>query len=264
MRVLIRGDCITIQASPAPSRGAALETLRNDDRARLAAISPAQAQESLVTPYSAAKPGSALPKGWEQLKLGAHKNLTQYRFVEDAGGVVLHAKADNAASGLIYPVKLDIKSTPFIQFRWKVAKLIEGADNKIAAKEDSPVRIVLGFDGDKSKLSLGEKSSALLAKTATGREFPYAQLVYVWANTAPVGTVIANPHTKRVQMVVAASGPAEVGKWVTLNRNVVEDFKKAFGEEPGPLTDVGILTDTDNTGASAEAWYGDIRLLASP
>jgi hypothetical protein len=232
----------------------------------LALLTPALAQAPAVpvTPYSAAKPGKALPKGWEKFTLAAHKNDTQYEFVEDGSGVVLHAKADNAASGLIHPVKLDIKSTPFIQFRWKVAKLIEGADNSVASREDSPVRIVLGFDGDKSKLTLGQKASAALAKSASGREFPYAQLVYVWANTAPVGTVIPNPHTKRVQMVVAASGPGEVGKWITVTRNMVEDYKRAFGEEAGPLTDVGVLTDTDNTGASAEAWYGDIRLVASP
>jgi hypothetical protein len=79
-----------------------------------------------------------------------------------------------------------------------------------------------------------------------------------------VGAVIENPHTHRVEMVVAVSGAAEVGKWVTLTRNVVEDFHRAFGEEPGLLTDVGILTDTDNTGGSVEAWYGDIRFLAAP
>ena len=86
----------------------------------------------------------------------------------------------------------------------------------------------------------------------------------MWANKGAVGTVIENPHTKRVEMVVAVTGGAEVGKWVTVTRNVVEDFKKAFGEEPGMMQDVGILTDTDNTGASVEAWYGDIRFLASP
>jgi hypothetical protein len=46
---------------------------------------------------------------------------------------------------------------------------------------------------------------------------------------------------------------------VTLTRNVVEDFRKAFGEEPGLMTDVGIMTDTDNTGETVDAWYGDIR-----
>ena len=230
-----------------------------------ALVGTSHAQEmsgsALVAPFSSAKPGTALPRGWETLKFGSLKNLTEYKFVEDGGTIVLNAKADNAASGLFFPVKFDIKAAPRIEFRWKVSKLIEGADNSIASKEDSPARVSLSFDGDKSKLTLKEKSSSFLAKSATGRDLPYAQLVYVWANTAPVGTVIPNPHTKRVEMVVAVSGGAEVGKWVTINRNVVEDFRKAFGEDPGPLIDVGILTDTDNTGASVEAWYGDIRFL---
>lgn len=231
-----------------------------------AASAAAQTMEAapLVTPFSSAKPGTALPRGWETLRLGPKKE-TEFKFVEEPGsGIVLNAKADAAASGMNHPVKFDIRASPTIQFRWKVANLIEGADNSVAAKEDSPVRIVLGFDGDKSKLTFSEKTSSFVAKTATGRELPYAQLVYVWSNRAPVGTVIPNPHTRRVQMVVAVSGPSQVGKWVTVTRNVAEDFKKAFGEEPGIMTDVGILTDTDNTGGSVEAWYGDIRFMQSP
>jgi hypothetical protein len=218
----------------------------------------------LVAPLSTAKPGTALPSGWEVLTLGSTKTPTEFKFVDEAGTVVLKAHAEAAASGLNHRVKFDVQNAPIIQFRWKIAGLIEGADNRVASKEDSPVRIVLGFEGDKSKLTFGEKTKALLAKSATGKELPYAQLIYVWANKYPVGTVIANPHTKRVQMVVAASGDAQVGKWVTLSRNVVDDFKRAFGEEPGLLTDVGIMTDTDNTGATVDAWYGDIQFLTTP
>jgi hypothetical protein len=218
----------------------------------------------LVVPFSSAKPGTALPSGWEVLSLGSTKTPTEFKFVEEGGAVVLKAHAEAAASGLNHRVKFDIQSAPIIQFRWKVASLIDGADNRVASKEDSPVRIVLGFDGDKSKLTFGEKTKSLLAKSATGKELPYAQLIYVWANKYPVGTVIPNPHTKRVEMVVAVSGADQVGKWVTLSRNVVDDFKRAFGEEPGLMTDVGILTDTDNTGATVDAWYGDIQFLATP
>jgi Protein of unknown function (DUF3047) len=60
-------------------------------------------------------------------------------------------------------------------------------------------------------------------------------------------------------MIVASSAAAGVGKWQVLSRNALEDFRRAFGEEPGMLTDVGVLTDTDNTGGTADAWYGDIR-----
>jgi hypothetical protein len=234
----------------------------------LAASAAANAQQAagapLVAPFSGAKPGAALPSGWEVLSLGSTKTPTVYKFVDDGGQIVVSAHAEAAAGGLNQPVKIDVKTVPIIQFRWKVAKLIEGADNRVASKEDSPVRIVLGFEGDKAKLTLGEKTKSLLAKSATGKDLPYAQLIYVWANKYPVGTVIANPHTKRVQMVVAASGDDGVGKWMTLTRNVVDDFKRAFGEEPGLMTDVGIMTDTDNTGATVDAWYGDIRFLATP
>ena len=236
--------------------------------AAIASAVPAHAQRMesspLVTPFSAAKPGTTPPAGWAALSFGSLKKPTEFRFIEDQGTTVLHARAVAAASGLVQNVRFDIKSAPVVQFRWKISNLIVGADNAIAAREDSPVRITLGFDGDKAKLTLREKTASLIAKRATGRDLPYAQLVYVWANAAPVGTVIENPHTRRVEMVVAASGGADVGKWVTLTRNVVEDFRRAFGEEPGMLTDVGILTDTDNTGATVEAWYGDIRFLATP
>ena len=165
---------------------------------------------------------------------------------------MLKAHAEAAASGLNHRVKFDIQSAPIIQFRWKVANLIEGADNRVASKEDSPVRIVLGFDGDKSKLTFSSERPRRSSKSATGKELPYAQLIYVWANKAPVGTVIPNPHTKRVEMVVAVSGAADVGKWVTLRAMSSRISRSAFGEEPGLMTDVGILTDTDNTGATVE------------
>ena len=228
---------------------------------------PAGAQSmqagQLVTPFSAAKPGAALPQGWEPLTFGSLKTPTKYDLVESDGTVVARARADAAAAGLNFPVKFDVRSAPVVEFRWKIAKLIDDADSRIAAKEDSPVRLVLGFDGDKSKLTFKERTASVLAKSATGKELPYAQLIYVWSNSEPVGTVIENTHTRRVRMIVAATGAGNAGKWVTLTRNVPEDFKRAFGEDPGTLTDVGIMTDTDNTGASVEAWYGDIRFLAA-
>lgn len=229
-------------------------------------IARAQRMEAapLVTPFSTAKPGTDLPAGWEVLRLGSYKRPTQYTLEQDDGRVVLHARAEGAASALLHPVKFDIRSAPIMQWRWKISGLIEGADNRVASKEDSPVRIVLGFDGDKSKLTLSERASAAIAKRATGRDLPYAELIYIWSNRAPVGTVIENPHTHRIEMVVASTGAAGVGAWQTLSRNVVEDFRRAFDEEPGLLTDVGVLTDTDNTGATVDGWYGDIRFVPAP
>ena len=226
----------------------------------------AQSMEAtpLVTPFSAARPGSALPAGWQQFRLGSNKTPTIYRFVEEQGVVVLHAHAEAAASGLVAPVRFDINASPIMQWRWKVAQLIDDADNAVASREDSPVRIVLNFDGDKSKLSLKDKASSAIAQRISGRELPYAELMYIWSNRAPVGTIIANPHTNRIQMVVASSGAATVGQWVTIRRNVADDFRRAFDAPPGLLLEVGVFSDTDNTGATIDAWYGDIRFLTTP
>jgi hypothetical protein len=86
--------------------------------------------------------------------------------------------------------------------------------------------------------------------------------MYIYANGPSVGAVIPNPHTKRVQMIVVAMGDSSVGKWQSFARNVREDYKRAFNEEPGKLVSLGVLTDTDNTGEKTQAWYGDITLSA--
>ena len=49
--------------------------------------------------------------------------------------------------------------------------------------------------------------------------------------------------------------------WFEEERNLYEDYKLAFGSEPPLLVGIGIMTDSDNTGESAVAYYGDITLL---
>jgi phosphomannomutase len=142
-----------------------------------------------------------------------------------------------------------------------VPALINRADNTRRATEDSPARIVIAFDGDGSKLPLEERIFADQFRMFTKQEFPYALLMYIWENRAPVGTVIENLHTSRIRMIVADSGDANLGQWRQQTRNVYEDFRRAFGEEPTRIKSVGIMTDSDNTGEEAEAYYGDITFM---
>jgi len=227
------------------------------------AVTPAAHAQSmsaapLVTPFSQAKPGASLPAGWLPVKINDTKKPTVYDFVDDGGTVVLHAAAEGAASLVGYKTSFDINAAPVMAWRWKVDRLIATADNAVASKEDSPARLVLEFDGDKAKLPFSDRSALASGKFLSGRELPYATLMYIWSNKEPLGKIVPNPRTNRVQMVVASSGAGGVGAWQKLSRNVVDDFRKAFGEPPGKLLGVAILTDTDNTGESVEAWYGDI------
>ena len=222
------------------------------------ALTAAAQEPPGVVHFSAGKPGAAMPDGWEVVKITDQKKPTEYKLVENDGHVVLAAKADGAATGLAQRIPIDVNKWPSIAWRWKISRLIAAADNSQAKTEDSPVRLVLEFDGDKKKLSFSDRAAFSLAESISGRESPYATLMYIWSNKVPVDTVIPNPRTNRVQMVVASSGPGGVGTWQSLTRNVREDYKRAFGEEPGRMLAYGVLTDTDNTGESVESWYGDI------
>jgi hypothetical protein len=232
------------------------------------ALEPARPPSEIALPavgkFSAAKPGDVLPSGWKVWQLSNLKRSTQYRLVDHEGRTVVFARARGSASGLVLPISVDLREYPILHWRWNVSALIAGADNTQRHAEDSPVRIVIAFDGDKSQLPLEERLFAEQFRAFTKQEFPYALLMYIWENRAPVGTVIENLHTARIRMIVADSGDAKLGAWREHERNVYEDYKRAFGEEPPRVRSIGIMTDTDNTGQDAEAYYGDIAFLRAP
>lgn len=201
-----------------------------------------------------------LPDRWMPLIIHRNKKPTQYQLVSEQDSTILHAKAVGASSGLMQHLSIDPLTQPWLSWRWRIGSLISTADNYKGEAEDSPARIILGFDGDKETLPFSDQILFETAKVVTGHDFPYATLMYVWENKAPVGTVIDSTRSGRIKMIVAASGSDGVGHWHKFTRNIVEDFERAFGEKPGKLIGVGVMTDTDNTGESVEAWYGDIRL----
>lgn len=217
-------------------------------------------EDAQVPPFSIYSAGD-LPQGWAPLIILRNKKPTEYRLERIEGRTVLHARAISASSALMHKMNADPAKQPWLSWEWKISSLLEKADNMERATEDSPVRIVLGFDGDKDSLPFADQVLFETAKVITGHDFPYATLMYIWENKAPVGTVIRSPHSNRIKMMVAASGAEGIGQWRYFLRNIAEDFEKAFGEKPGPLIGIGVLTDTDNTGETVEAWYGDIRFF---
>ncbi len=219
-----------------------------------------------VASFSDSPPGEALPQGWQPWTLSKLKKSTQYQLVSQDGRTVVKASAHASASGLVYPIEVNPKVYPLLSWRWKVNELIAGADNTRKQAEDSPVRVVVSFDGDIDKLTMDDRLFFDNIRLFTGQQLPYATLMYIWENRAPKGSVIANRHTSRVKMIVAESGRDKLGNWQEVTRNLLEDYKRAFGEEPGRITAIGIMTDTDNTGENIHAFYGDIvfRRVAPP
>jgi Protein of unknown function (DUF3047) len=219
-----------------------------------------------VASFSDSVPGEDLPQGWQPWTLSKLKKPTQYQLVSQDGRTVIKASAHASASGLVHPIEVDPKTYPLLSWRWKVNELIAGADNSQKLTEDSPVRVVVSFEGDIDKLKMDDRLFFDNIRLITGQQLPYATLMYIWENRAPMGSVIANRHTSRIKMIVAESGRNKLGYWQEVTRNLREDYLRAFGEEPGRITAIGIMTDTDNTGGNIHAYYGDIsfRRVAPP
>ena len=203
-------------------------------------------------------------EGWEPWVLHPTKRRTNYLWSCSPDGSILTAIADAAASGLTRSLQIDPAAFPNLEWRWRVDALIPGADNTDPDVEDSPARIVLAFEGNRSALPARDRLFFEQVRLFSGRDLPYATLMYIWENQRPTESVLPNPHTGRVRKLVVASGGEKLGRWVQFRRNIVEDYRRAFGADPGRLVGIAILTDTDNTGEQARAQYGGLRLSPRP
>lgn len=221
---------------------------------------PATRAEATLARFSQVVAGGELPSGWEPWIVDRRKPATRYSLAEDDGRVVVCADAQRSVSGLAYSVVVDPVRYPRVGWRWKVEQLIPDADERDAAREDSPARLIIALEGDHARLDPEERAKLSLASTMSGRPPPYATLMYVWSNEHAPGTIIANPRTSRVRMIVVEQGAARLGRWLEYERDVVSDYRRAFAEDPGLITAVGLMTDADDTQSSALTYYGDIVL----
>jgi hypothetical protein len=186
--------------------------------------------------------------------------MTDYRIVEDGGAHVLEASADSSASGVLQDVTVDAAVQPILSWRWRVSQISLSANLALRGSDDSPARVMVSFDGDRRKFDFEDRAMADLVKLFSGREMPFATLMYVWDPRLPVGTFLENAHSGRAMMIVVESGEDHVGQWLSFSRNLVEDYRRAFGEMPGPIVSVGVMTDSNATHSRITARYGDIAL----
>ena len=199
--------------------------------------------------------------GWKHMPLSKLKRDTVYTRVDDAGRTgVLRATADKSASMYVALLKTPSRTPMTLSWEWKTDALVPGADNRDKAREDAPLRVLVAFDGDPATLPEAEQTRFKRAKNLSGREPPFAVLMYIWSDQVPVGSVITSAHTSQVKMLAVASGTTGLGSWQPVQRNLAEDYKRAYGAEPGPVLGVAVMTDTDNTGAKAVGEYAGIRI----
>jgi len=199
---------------------------------------------------------------WEEQRFPG-KAVTRYRYEVKDGRDALAVLARSSASMKRQRLQVPPEALGTLSFAWHVPALVPGADMGRRDTEDSAVRVVLVFEGDRSRFSPRDAMLSELARSLTGEPMPYATLMYVWCAQRPVGTIIENPRTSRIRKLVVESGPSQLGRWRDYQRDIRADYERAFGEPPGALVGIGVMSDTDNTRTEARAWYGRLRLSAA-
>ncbi len=227
------------------------------DPNQLQAASPTTVE---IGPFSTADPNGPWPDGWKPLTFPKIAQHTTYSLVRDGDRVAVKAASQASSSGYTKEMLIDPKVYPIIQWQWKVSNILKAGNVAKKEGDDYPARIYVTFQYDSAKVGLFGKAKYEAAKLIYGRYPPLGAINYIWESRAPVGTAVPNPYTEQVHMIVVESGPTKLNTWITEERNVYEDYKRAFGEEPPMISGIAIMTDTDNTGESAEAYYGDIVL----
>ena len=179
-----------------------------------------------------------IPPGWQGHKWGSPKY--DFTVVQDGDKKALLLKSDNESSSITKELKVDAKQYPIIEWRWKVIEVPPRGDARKADTDDEAAQLYVTFP-----------------------RFPTAVrsriIGYIWDSTQPVGATFPSDKVSTVRFIVVRSGSTDLGKWITESRNVIEDFKKLYGEEPDEM--VGAITisiNSQNTRARAESAFGEI------
>jgi hypothetical protein len=165
---------------------------------------------------------------------------TEYSIVQIDGRKALRAISKNAASGLVKKIEKDPSQYPLLRWSWKIEHTLKREDATKKSGDDFVARVYVVFP------------RVLFWKTRA--------INYVWSAKLPKGTAIPNAYTANAVMVAVESGDGKAGTWVSEERNIFDDYKMFFGEDPPPLGAVALMSDTDNTGDEAVAYFGDIFL----
>ncbi|MCM2358750.1 MAG: DUF3047 domain-containing protein [Geobacteraceae bacterium] len=200
----------------------------------LLAATPAPAAEVAVGRFSAGD-----LSGWREETFRG-KAKTAYLLVKEDGRTVLKAHSRHAASGLLRKVDLDPRKYPLLRWSWQIGHPLKKEDVRKKGGDDFAARVYVVFP----------------------RTFFWQTraINYVWAGRLPKNSAAPSPYTANAVIIAVESGEEKEGSWVSEERNIYEDYKRAFGEEPPRIGAIAVMTDTDDTGEEVTAWYGDITL----
>lgn len=182
------------------------------------------------------------PAHWREVAVKRH---TDYGAVTVDGRACLRAHSRDGASILLHAMQVDPSAHPWLSWEWRVDRPVEGEALMEQRGSDAAARVYIYF------------------KTV-GLPWQQRSLDYVWSTTLPVGTLLNSAYSSVSKIIVADGGADAMGRWRRVERNLRDDFYRAFGEPAPAIVALGIMTDTDTLRGEALAYFDDFRLSREP
>jgi hypothetical protein len=185
--------------------------------------------------------------GWKNESIVTVKP-TAYSVVDDAGTKVVAAQCQDSASFEGWAGTVDLKETPLLNWRWKIAQLYAGLDERVKGSSDFPARVYV---------------------IAGKRWLPWSMhtLEYAWSNGEYKAASWTSPYSGamgQAMVVPVRTGADGVGEWQQQTRDVQADFKQFFGIDVDKIGAVALMSDCDDAHGKGQAWFGDLQFSARP
>lgn len=205
-------------------------------------FSPVFAGDGLEEHFSAGLNKKGLPKGWELKQWFGDTH--RIGIIEEKGEKVLNLGSEKNSFGIYKEFEFDSKSLPVLTWRWRVAQLPEGGDVRKKKKDDQAAQLYVMFP----------RFPKMVNTRLVG---------YIWDTSTPKGEKVTSPKSSNTRYIVLQSGKEHLGEWIAEKRNIYEDYKTLFGEEPPEAGGITIMIDSNDTESSAESYFDDIRIAKS-
>ena len=197
---------------------------------------------------------------WRPVTFPKIREHTRYSIETLERESVLRAESRASASAIVHRNPFDVTGYPRLRWKWRVENVYRKGNASSKEGDDYPLRIYVLFEYDPEKASAVERAKYGLARAIYGEYPPHSALNYIWASREDEGGVLTNPYASNAKMIVLQNGRQNLGRWIVEERNVVEDYRRAFGTDPPPRATLGIMNDSDNTKEASVAYVGFIEV----
>jgi hypothetical protein len=197
---------------------------------------------------------------WEPVIFPKIARHSTYEIRQTGTETYLVAHSNGSASAIRHVQEFDPYRYPVVKWRWKVDNVYVRGNVLEKTGDDYPLRVYIMFKYDPAAASFGEQVQYGLAKIVYGAYPPHSSLNYIWASRQEEEGIHPSPYTDRARLLIRRAGPAEAGKWVEEEVNILADYRLAFGAEPPAKASIAVMNDSDNTGESSTSYLDYILI----